>query len=56
MILNGRYRISDAPKINAGPSKKRRAITQVEGLRGQMAESTRGVEGLFEGWLAEAFA
>ncbi len=31
-------------------------LTQVESLRGQMGESTRQVEGLFESLLAEAFS
>ena len=31
-------------------------VVRVEGLRGKMAESSRGVEELFESLLAEAFA
>lgn len=30
-------------------------LARVESLRGRMGESTRGVEGLFESLLAEAF-
>jgi len=30
-------------------------VARVEGLRGRMGESTRGVEGLFEGLLALSF-
>ena len=32
------------------------AVARVEGLRGRMGESARGVEGLFESLLAEAFS
>jgi len=32
------------------------AVARVESLRGQMGESTRGAEGLFEALLSEAFA
>ena len=31
-------------------------VARVESLRGRMGESTRGVEGLFESLLAEAFS
>ena len=30
-------------------------VARVEGLRGRMGESTRGVEGLFESLLAQSF-
>lgn len=43
------------PKYNETQARHDKMVARVKGLRGRMAESTRGVEGSFESVLSEAF-